>query len=273
MQETSGSSATPATVPPPGASFSFTSEELAQLLGTIVSKLQRAPTAEAVAGTSPVVPSQVTAESFPAFSMASGSQPTPGMSLLDQFPSVKAGVLLDIARHDFEPSDLYKLDSKYRDKAERSVLDLSVYFRILTAFASSSGNPLFSCHVATSTMEYLCQLQKFHEEYQWSAVLSYHMEFHHRRLREMTRGDYSKWGMIDASLQVQHLFGRERVRTAGHSQAGVLKPAGPRDASGEVCQNFNRGKCDSPCRNRRAHKCSTCGGDHSAAACTSKASA
>ncbi|KZT64017.1 hypothetical protein DAEQUDRAFT_770064 [Daedalea quercina L-15889] len=118
VQGSSSSLTTPTSAPPPGVLFSLTSEVLAQLLGTIMAKLQRAPATEVAAGMSPAVPSQVTAESFPAFSMASGSQPTPGMSLLDQFPSVKAGVLLDIACHNFEPSDLYKLDSKYRDKAE-----------------------------------------------------------------------------------------------------------------------------------------------------------
>jgi len=154
----------PSAAPPPAAPLSLSAEQLAQLLGTVVSQLQRAPAIGAATGTAATVPSQVTAESFPAFSMAPASQPSAGMSLLDLFPSVKAGVLLDIARHDFEPGDLYKLDSKYRDKAERSILDLTgstltlrttstkdypsfhslfppltVYFRILTSYASS-GN-------------------------------------------------------------------------------------------------------------------------------------
>ncbi|EPT05788.1 hypothetical protein FOMPIDRAFT_1092138, partial [Fomitopsis schrenkii] len=159
-------------------------------------------------------------------------------SLLDLFPTVKAGVLLDIARHDFEPSDLYKLDSKYRDKAERSILDLSggtitlrrtttkdypsfnslfppltVYFQILLAFAASSNNAYLTFQVGRASMAYLRQLEIFHEEYQWSAVLAYHMEFHHLRLREMANGDYGGWARIDTELQAQHLVGRERSRT------------------------------------------------------------
>lgn len=266
-----------------------------QLAGLLTLLRPAAADAASAGGTAP---SQVTAASFPAFSMAASSQVTPGMSLLDLFPSVKAGVLLDIARHDFEPSDLYKLDSKYRDKAERSVLDLSgstltvrstttkdypsfhslflpltVYFRILTAFAASSSNGSFTYQVSTGAMEYLSQLEVFHEDYQWSAVLSYHMEFHHHRLREMARGEYAGWSTIDATLQVKHLVGRERTRINASPRNGAQKATAPsttRDNSNEVCQLFNRGVCSSPCRYRRVHKCSTagCGAtDHGAHSC------
>ncbi|EIW65198.1 uncharacterized protein TRAVEDRAFT_77751, partial [Trametes versicolor FP-101664 SS1] len=161
-------------------------------------------------------------------------------SLLDQFPSVKQSVLLEIARHEFEPSDLYKLDSKYRDKAGRgSLLELNgnritlrdsttkdyptlhslfpplvTYFDILSAFAASSGSTAAVLQVSRGGLRYLSQLEAFHDEFQWSAVLSYHMEFHHERLREMARGDYSGWARIDASLQVKYLIGKERARVS-----------------------------------------------------------
>ncbi|RDX46952.1 hypothetical protein OH76DRAFT_1301343, partial [Lentinus brumalis] len=161
-------------------------------------------------------------------------------SLLDLFPSIKAPVLLEIARHEFEPSDLYKLDSKYRDKAGRSVLDfngktltlrdpttkdyptfhslfspLVSYFDVLVAFAATSGNAAASYHVARGSYRYLAQLESFNDEFQWPAVLRYHMEFHHERLREMSRGDYSGWSLIDMNLQARYLVGREKARYSG----------------------------------------------------------
>ncbi|TFK78411.1 hypothetical protein K466DRAFT_471136, partial [Polyporus arcularius HHB13444] len=146
------------------------------------------------------------------------------------FPSIKASILLDIARHDFEPSDLYKLDTKYRDKGTRSVLDfdgttftmrdpstkdypsfrsvyapLMSYFNILTAFAASSGNTAYQYQVASGAFFYMTQLEQFNEEYQWSAVLLYHMQFHHKRRRDMVRGDYSGWAQVDSALHAQFL--------------------------------------------------------------------
>ncbi|TFK85468.1 hypothetical protein K466DRAFT_447233, partial [Polyporus arcularius HHB13444] len=173
--------------------------------------------------------------------------------LLDLFPSVKAKVLLEIARHEFEPSNLYKLDLKYRDKAGHLGLDFNgktltlqdpttkdypsfhslftplttyiretsimcrkhvclMYFDILVAFAATSGIATAAYHVARGSYRYLAQLETFHDKFQWSAVLHYHMEFHHERLCEMSCGDYSQWEQIDMKLQARYLVGRERTR-------------------------------------------------------------
>lgn len=72
----------------------------------------------------PAVPATaVTAQSFPAF-VAPAPVAHTGKSLLDWFPTTEGSMLLNIAKHDFKPSDLYKLDSKFRDKAERSILTI-----------------------------------------------------------------------------------------------------------------------------------------------------
>ncbi|EPS92762.1 hypothetical protein FOMPIDRAFT_1137342 [Fomitopsis schrenkii] len=201
---------------------------------------------------------QITAASFPTISVPASARPPPGMSLLDQFPSVRASVLLDIARHEFEPSDLYKLDSRYRDKAERSVIDLSggtlavratstkdyptfnsvfpplgLYFQILVTFVGTAQDPELSTYVSRVTFEYLIQLQALHEEYQWPAVLAYHMEFHHCRLREMARGDYSGWGDIDGKLQRKHLFNKDRFRPGATPQA-LARSGGSKATPGTI---------------------------------------
>ncbi|KAI0666799.1 hypothetical protein C8Q78DRAFT_948421, partial [Trametes maxima] len=149
------------------------------------------------------------------------------------FPHIEAGVLLEIARHEFKPSDLSKLDSKYRDRNARSVLEfdagvggftlrepsakdypsfhslfapLMTYFNVLMMFAASSGSIAAVCQVANGSMAYMSQLEQFHEDYQWSAVLAYHMDFHYKRRSCMTDGDYSGWDSIDSGLQAKHLI-------------------------------------------------------------------
>ncbi|EJF57718.1 hypothetical protein DICSQDRAFT_11976, partial [Dichomitus squalens LYAD-421 SS1] len=142
-------------------------------------------------------------------------------SLLDLFPSIEGSVLLEIARHEFRPGDLYKLDLRHKDRATRQVLDVSsgvvsvrdqaprdyptfhslylpliTFFNVLGGFASMGGDA-------------------FSQDYQWSAVLAYHFDFHYKRRREMLRGDYSGWATIDTSLQAEHLIGRERARPLG----------------------------------------------------------
>ncbi|KAI0772321.1 hypothetical protein BD413DRAFT_437754, partial [Trametes elegans] len=149
------------------------------------------------------------------------------------FPHIEASVLLEIARHEFKPSDLSKLDSKYRDRTARSVLEfdagvggftfrdpsakdypslhslfapLTTYFHILTMFAASSGNIAAVCQVTSGAFAYISQLEQFNEDYQWSAVLAYHMDFHYKRRSFMADGDYSGWDLIDPGLQARHLL-------------------------------------------------------------------
>ncbi|KAH9848193.1 hypothetical protein C2E23DRAFT_711865, partial [Lenzites betulinus] len=149
------------------------------------------------------------------------------------FPHIEAGMLLEIARHEFKPSDLSKLDSKSRDRNARSVLEfdagaggftfrdpsakdypsfhaiftpLATYFHILTMFAASSGSLAAVSQLVTGSWAYITQLEQFNEEYQWSAVLAYHMDFHHKQRSLMADGDYSGWDIIDSRLQSKYLI-------------------------------------------------------------------
>lgn len=98
------------TVPGPAPqAITLTPDQLAQIIGRAlqsVTQLQAVPNAEPPAAA-------ITAASFPQFVPPPEAAAVTGTSLLDQFPSVKQSVLLEIARHEFEPSDLYQLDSKY----------------------------------------------------------------------------------------------------------------------------------------------------------------
>jgi len=146
---------------------------------------------------------------------------TPVASLLDIFLNVEAGVLLEIASHEFKPLDLFKLDLKYWDKGDHSefllgngqrlrikanvtcdygsynVLQapLSLYFFILASFAGcGDSDSAATSLIARVSFTYLHNLYKISQDYEWAAVLSYHMEFHWRCRHEMMNSDYSQMG-------------------------------------------------------------------------------
>ncbi|KAJ7585843.1 hypothetical protein C8J56DRAFT_725049, partial [Mycena floridula] len=145
------------------------------------------------------------------------------------FPFVDSGLVLDITCHDFRPMDLAKLDSKLCSKADHSVggvdallshstsakdypslhsivLSVNVYFSILVAYASTSGKAEIMCLMSMGALAYISQLTELHQEYEWSAVLQYHMDYHQLCRREMIQGDYSHWGSRDLDLMAHHLI-------------------------------------------------------------------
>ncbi|KAJ6610431.1 hypothetical protein B0H10DRAFT_1643772, partial [Mycena sp. CBHHK59/15] len=152
-------------------------------------------------------------------------------SLYALFPTIEAGMLLDIARHELKPVDLFKLDSRFRDKfdVERTedskartgtakdypslhslLIPLTTYFRVLQAFAASAGDTASTRLIGDGAGWYTAHLLELHQRYEWSAVVQYHMQFHLIRRREMADGDYSGWGHTDADLMNQYLYDRHR---------------------------------------------------------------
>ncbi|KDQ52406.1 hypothetical protein JAAARDRAFT_198321 [Jaapia argillacea MUCL 33604] len=150
-------------------------------------------------------------------------------SLLSQFPEVEAAVITAIITHKFKASELYKLDSKYWDKANRGVLELengslhlctdpsvkdypttlsihnplAIYFQILIAHSVATGH---SIDIATSMMSYLAFLIKLSSEFEWSTILGYHIAFFAHHCREMADGLYSGWRRTDQELQAEYLL-------------------------------------------------------------------
>ena len=188
-------------------------------------------------------PAVVSAAAFPQFTFAPANPVPAGTSLLDLFPSIEGSVLLEIARHEFRPGDLYKLDPRHKDRATRQVLDVSsgvvsvrdhaprdypafhslyipliTFFNVLAGFAATGGDAMALYQLTSSSAAYLARLVQFNQDYQWSAVLAYHFDFHYKRRREMLRGDYSGWATIDTGLQAEHLIGRERTRFLSSSK-------------------------------------------------------
>ncbi|KAJ7511478.1 hypothetical protein B0H11DRAFT_1641093, partial [Mycena galericulata] len=153
-------------------------------------------------------------------------------SLYALFPTIEAGMLLEIARHELKPVDLFKLDSRFRDKfdVERTedsktrtgtardypslhslLIPLTTYFRVLQAFAALAGDTTSTRVIGDGAGWYTAHLLELHQRYEWSAIVQYHMQFHLIRRREMADGDYSGWGHTDADLMNQYLYDRRRA--------------------------------------------------------------
>jgi len=219
----------------------------------------------------------------------------PGRSLASYFPDVKPALLLAIVKHEFDPGQLFKIDPQLRDKpgdgrlqlldagilikAERdaspkeypsfrSLHDpLHIYFNILMHQLIASGNHQALLDFTHGSSKYMSGLYKLYMEYEWPQVLEYHFRYHNRRVVEMQEGIYGGWEHVDGDLMSLHLFGHPKARPSkpgNQSNWQVTK-----DVSKQFCHAFNTGKCPSPCKSGRIHKCRKCSSpDHSMGSCS-----
>lgn len=270
----------------------------AEISSAIAAAVPSAPTpASALVPPASIGPSQPQANITPPFIGPLTTNQAAGASsnLLMSFPEVDEAVIIAVISHQFRGSDLYKLDSKYRDKADRATLEIEngavrvktdssvkdyptpssvelpllVYFRIIIAHCAPSGD------AATITLYVLSYIESFlriRTEYEWSAVLGYHMAFFRRRRREMAHGDYSGWRKTDPELHTDHLAGFRKAPRTANTSAQSKRNGESNARTTEVCRMFNLGSCTSPCRNGRIHKCTNCNkADHGASTCSQAA--
>ncbi|KIJ35484.1 hypothetical protein M422DRAFT_262265 [Sphaerobolus stellatus SS14] len=132
--------------------------------------------------------------------------PAAGMSFDRMFHNVDLALRLAIAKHEFRPEQIWKLDSlaKERSKSksfeldddgswtkkekaatskdyptQRSLFDpLTCYFQMVQLYILYSAGINSAGQVIFALGEYLRQLQNLAAEYKWNAVLRYHFEFH-----------------------------------------------------------------------------------------------
>ncbi|KAJ7208300.1 hypothetical protein GGX14DRAFT_309232, partial [Mycena pura] len=145
-------------------------------------------------------------------------------SLPALFPSVDSKIILDVVSHALTPLDLPRLLSvlasrqdavtppsaapssehalalKHFPSFQSLLRPLLTYFEVLSAFAASSGKPWEVFAITRSLSAYVSHLSELHQQYKWSAVVIYHVEFHALRLWEMKNGNYSGWGRPDIDL-------------------------------------------------------------------------
>jgi hypothetical protein len=224
--------------------------------------------------------------------------PASGVSLDRSFPHVESALRLAIAKHEFRPGHLYKLDATVKEKPKPKTFEISddgeftqrdreaspkdypsfralfdplvVYFEILQYFITSSGNVAAIQQVILGCSEYLRILYQIYSRYEWPAVLQYHFMFHNRRLAEMRDGDYSGWRVMDSELASLHLYGNPK---SSSSKATSYSNSNSSTSSNtkQNCFSFQTGKCASPCAHGRIHKCKNCNSpDHGRLACTEK---
>lgn len=214
----------------------------------------------------------------PINSAGTGTSP----SLRSLFPNVEAAHITAIITHDFRGADLYKLDSRYRDKetaytfngttgqfesSNRAAKDYksydALYLPLVTYFSILSAHLPNQRTIPFVFFQFLIHLQKITRDYEWNAVLEYTMIFFNRRRMEMLEsGDYSHWAMPDAGLMAEHVFAHKKsvVKASGSSKSMSSSPRTP-----IVCNNWNSGKCSgtAKCPSNRTHACSSCGkSDH-----------
>lgn len=224
--------------------------------------------------TSPMVPP--VPRHAPLESAAPGKPP----SLLFLFPEVEQALLLAVIDHQLAAKDLYKLDSQFRDKSDGPgdstneattreyktlnslLVPLFKYFQILAAHTGQIEHVL-------KFFTYSEHLLRFHADYEWPAILAYHSAYFNKRRRDMSQQNFRSWGSNDTDLFFEHLIARRRVPKAAVGSAGSKKASA--GAAKTVCNNFNLGKCASPCQFNRQHVCSTCASTaHAANACKGK---
>jgi hypothetical protein len=220
------------------------------------------------------------------------------MSIDRSFPHIESALRLAIARHEFRPAHLYKLDATVKEKPKGKTFEISddgdltqreregsskdypsfrslydplvVYFELLQYFIISSGNLPVIQQVVLGCSEYLRILYQMYTRYEWTAVLQYHFMFHNRRLAEMRDGDYSGWRIIDAELASLYLYGNPK----SSSKPIVHSSSTSSQNAKQTCFSFQNGKCTSPCAHGRIHKCRNCQSpDHGKASCNKKSDA
>ncbi|KAJ7171794.1 hypothetical protein C8R43DRAFT_979440 [Mycena crocata] len=149
--------------------------------------------------------------------------------LSDQFPEVSRSVIKRIAHNKLHPMELSTLDPEqkslcsYRD-LESFLRPLGVYFAILRALATTSGNAKATVTRVIGDVEfkYVQHITALAEKYEWLKVLAYHMQFHRERQVDMVRGDYSRWAVVDKDLKYRHLVGSELMTEKRAKRCGVV---------------------------------------------------
>ncbi|KAF8172661.1 hypothetical protein BJ912DRAFT_1148100 [Pholiota molesta] len=204
-------------------------------------------------------------------------------SLLSDFPCISRATLQEIVRFELHPFDLYKLDMdmEAQEKAWRGhagsatdyptfaslLAPLLVYFDVLGCDAAvASGDATTTLAVLRGCAAYCAHLSALDRTYAWAAVLQHHTRFFLRRAREMARGVYSGWAVLDLQLMHECLPGHERGAPPGtgsrKSRAARSRSAacvGAPAAAEEICFRFNKGTCTGAmCPAGRVHRCRKC---------------
>ncbi|KAH9844332.1 uncharacterized protein C8Q71DRAFT_732162 [Rhodofomes roseus] len=158
--------------------------------------------------------------------------------LLYLFPHVEDDTMSSILNHSLPGGDLYKLDSRRILEAQWDLIDaslddsasphalrsaphavdvyptldallvpLNAYFSVLTLHGLARGQPTMLPYYF---FRYSSHLVKIATQYEWPAVLRYHLAFYVRRCKEMRVGEYAGWGKVEVDLMEQFLVPHQK---------------------------------------------------------------
>lgn len=148
------------------------------------------------------------------------------------------------------PSAEHTLPLKHFPSFHALLRSLLKYFEVLGAFAVSSGKPWEVFAITRSLSDYVSHLTELHQQYKWSAVVIYHVEFHRIRLWDMKSGDYSGWARPDHHLLSRLVYPHPLPPPSSSGQlssksasAKTKKSALPVEQ--QICFDWNNGICKS----------------------------
>ncbi|KAJ7358259.1 hypothetical protein DFH08DRAFT_953441 [Mycena albidolilacea] len=202
------------------------------------------------------------------------------------------------------PATEHSLALKHFPSFHSLLRPLLKYFEVLAAFAASSEKQWevfairrsladyvdrsrhMSCHENAENRRFhgwtnpvlinISHLTELHQQYKWSAVVIYHVEFHSARLWDMKAGNYSGWARPDHGLLSRLVYSHPlppplASGTPSSKPTSAKSKKGSTPVEQQICYDWNTGICkSSPCPAKRRHVCRTCEGDHQSSTCPKK---
>ncbi|KAH9943419.1 uncharacterized protein BXZ73DRAFT_87748 [Epithele typhae] len=159
-------------------------------------------------------------------------------SIATLFPHVDQDTITAIVHHELSGTEIFKLDSRRILESTWNLIDvdidesvfalhampsptetyatldsllvpLNAYFSILCVHGlAHSSSPMLPLHF----FRYSSHLVKIAAQYEWEAVLSYHLASFSRRCKEMRKGEFAGWGRVDMDLMEEFLVPNQKKR-------------------------------------------------------------
>ncbi|KAJ7362899.1 hypothetical protein DFH08DRAFT_643033, partial [Mycena albidolilacea] len=139
------------------------------------------------------------------------------------------------------------------------------YFKVLNAFTAFSGKPWEVFAITCSLSDCVSHLTELHQQYKWSAMVIYHVEFHTRHLWDMKSSNYLGWARPDHNLLSRIVYMHPFPLPSSATQSAAKAPPSKSKKTSslpveqQVCYNWNTEICKLlPCPSKHRHVCCIC---------------
>lgn len=121
----------------------------------------------------------------------------------------------------------------YLTSPDRVLRPLLLYFSVLTRHAHDVRQA-DAALLSINFMLYTAHLATLAVQYEWDAVMRYHMISFNRRREEMLRGDFTGWARRDREdVDLMELF------LFGHEKGGIVEKSEWEDDEDEIVENYS----------------------------------